>query len=154
MTKVVLRDQHRRSHGLLTIIGWCAEGRDPNFEYARSWTWFEAGTIPGKPPVQTLEQQPQGRSHDGVGTAPAPVEPEEGPPSKRHLIQRNVCASDKSRKHIVTWTHDNSSPEIREWLASIRPSDTIGVFPKAMYPGWVNHVKYVKLEVFCAWAPV
>ena len=33
-------------------------------------------------------------------------------------------------------------------MGSIRPGDALQVFPKAIFPGWENHVKGVQIEVF------
>lgn len=73
--------------------------------------------------------------------------------AERHMIQRNVRANNMSRKHVVTWVREdtNTALEIREWMAKIRPGDTVCVYPKARFRGWVNYVEYAKIEVFCAW---
>jgi hypothetical protein len=73
--------------------------------------------------------------------------------TERPMIQPNVRANKASREHIVTWNRQDMNTEqtIREWMAKIRPGDTVCVYPKARFPAWVNYVEYVKIEVFCAW---
>jgi hypothetical protein len=129
----------------------------PKTPYDGSWTWFEAGVIP-KVVHESKPQLSQKRPDYGADTGGvedfaegSEQRTEEQSIPYRLEIQRNVCASGSTREHIVTWCHDNPDPKIQQWIASLHPGDTIGVFPKAKYPAWVNHVEYVKIEVFVAW---
>lgn len=72
-----------------------------------------------------------------------------GIPNHRRLIQRNVHASDETRAHTVTW--DAWDGDIRKWMEALSPGDKIGLYPKAMYPGWENTVVKAEMDLYCAW---
>lgn len=39
--------------------------------------------------------------------------------------------------------------EKQKWFAAIRPGDELGIFPRAMYPGWQNYVQKVEIKIWC-----
>lgn len=65
----------------------------------------------------------------------------------RRLIQRNGHACSDYRLHTNVWDYRN--PELTEWISLLGPGDVLQVFPKAEYPGWVNHVKLVEVDLYC-----
>lgn len=62
-------------------------------------------------------------------------------------IQRNVHASSDFRVHVHTWNHDDADTDIAQCVHNIRSGDVIQVLAKAQFPGWVNHVKSVEVEI-------
>ncbi|KAK0218434.1 hypothetical protein EDD85DRAFT_734092, partial [Armillaria nabsnona] len=65
-------------------------------------------------------------------------------------IQDNVRADSQYRTHVNVWDHQDAPPLIKEWMANIKPGDTISVYPRARFPGWVNHVQSVTIDVYTA----
>lgn len=51
---------------------------------------------------------------------------------------------------MVTWDVNDAGAE--EWLRTLKAGQVLGVYPRALYPGWVNHVERVDVRVYCAWA--
>ena len=39
------------------------------------------------------------------------------------------------------------TPGLLEWLCTLRPGDTLGVYAKASYPGWKNYVIRMAVDV-------
>jgi hypothetical protein len=64
----------------------------------------------------------------------------------RQHICFNVHASSKWHTNRQIW--DVRNPAKREWLLALKPGDVIQVFAKARYPGWENHVRHMKIELF------
>jgi hypothetical protein len=63
------------------------------------------------------------------------------------LVQTNVHASRQWRTHVNTWDVHDSDQSIRNWLAQLQGGDVIQVYPKARYPGWVDFVRRVEIEI-------
>ncbi|OCK85117.1 hypothetical protein K432DRAFT_67438 [Lepidopterella palustris CBS 459.81] len=68
-------------------------------------------------------------------------------------IQSNVCASSEEKVHEVEWRR-GAVQEIepgkgigKDFVEKLRPGDRVGVWARALYPGWVNHVKEVGVEI-------
>jgi len=68
------------------------------------------------------------------------------------MIQRNVRACGSKRTHLNDFDIRNEGlmGEMQRWLAAIRPGDEIGIYPRAMHPGWTNYVYAVEIKVWCA----
>lgn len=66
------------------------------------------------------------------------------------LVQRNVCADRDWRTHLNDWVYIAPSPEMMEWFASIRAADIVGLYPRAQFSSWANHVKEASMEMWCA----
>ncbi|KAJ7124354.1 hypothetical protein C8R44DRAFT_620192 [Mycena epipterygia] len=75
---------------------------------------------------------------------------------RRWLIQTNRCADGELTRHTVIWEADSLLGAPKPWdgsgdgdgfIAQLKPGDQIGVIARAMYPGWVHHVKSVNVEV-------
>ncbi|CEI67584.1 hypothetical protein FVEN_g5675 [Fusarium venenatum] len=114
--------------------GWCNPEFKTDDPYANSHTWFALGIIPES-------SDPLRRKHE-----PYLCE-----------IQRNVRASTKKKCHILEWRlntpfeEDQSDEnEAQGWLESISNGSRVevGVFPLAKYPGWVNVVYQVEVELY------
>ncbi|PBK84378.1 hypothetical protein ARMGADRAFT_1000330 [Armillaria gallica] len=61
----------------------------------------------------------------------------------RRQILRNARADPRSRTH----TRDQFSSS-DTWMANIKSGDSISVYPKALYGGWVNYVESISVMVF------
>jgi ankyrin repeat protein len=133
-----------------TRLGWGGESGLVG-EYTGSYTWFEAGLSTAKDRQRSSAgDETRKRATRTSGKHPST---KNETTSVRHVIQYNVRASSLSREHIVTWDYYNEQTpaEVREWMSSIAAGNTINVYPKARFQGWVNHVEFVKVEVYCAW---
>jgi ankyrin repeat protein len=120
-------------------------------DYTGSYTWFEAGLSTAKDRQRSSAgDETRKRATRTSGKHPST---KNETTSVRHVIQKNERASSFSREHIVTWDYYNAQTpkEVREWMSSIAAGNTINVYPKAKHAGWVNHVEFVKVEVYCAW---
>jgi hypothetical protein len=58
-----------------------------------------------------------------------------------------VHASRQWRTHVNTWDVHDLDQSIRNWLAQLQGGDVIQVYPKARYPGWVDFVRRVEIEI-------
>ncbi|EPS95647.1 hypothetical protein FOMPIDRAFT_1062622 [Fomitopsis schrenkii] len=97
--------------------------RIPLWPATGSWTWFEADTGPGQ----------------------------------RQLIVRNVPADKEWHTYRIQWDyspHDKVPKDaaLHEWMGSVTRGQQIGVFARAEHQGWVNVVRSVSVEVYCAYA--
>ncbi|KAF6794280.1 TPR domain-containing protein [Colletotrichum sojae] len=114
----------------LTHAGWCNPGFKVEDPYANSSTWFSLGVVDEK--ASLLE-------------------------AGRELceFQRNVRASKDMRCHTNHWVlgqqdeESADSTSVRGWLESLESSRelTVGVFPLARYPAWVNSVWKIEVEL-------
>ena len=103
--------------------GW-SDHKQYHGTYEESYTWFEVA-------VRTANNE-----WLDIGT-------------DDRIIYRNMHASDKARTHCVVF--GKRPPAIPcHWIDQLRPGDRIGVIPMALYPGWVNHVQSVTIEIFTA----
>ncbi|TFK45911.1 hypothetical protein OE88DRAFT_1668533 [Heliocybe sulcata] len=60
-------------------------------------------------------------------------------------IARNIHADNKWRRHAIVWEKPDDHPLMQE----LRVGDRIEIWPEARYPGWVNHVRYASVDIFC-----
>ena len=116
---------HYSRNSQVFCSGWSGE-RHNHGTYNHTWTWFEVG----------IEH---GTSDEGRVQLP------------RRDVQRNVHGSFVSRIHVNTWDHMDNLPDLQDWLRSIRPGDSISLYPRAAFPGWENHVQLCRIDVFCSW---
>ncbi|KAJ4116190.1 hypothetical protein NW768_011163 [Fusarium equiseti] len=114
--------------------GWCNPEFKTDQPYANSHTWFALGIVP--------EHANSPQSSQG---------------SYLCEIQRNVRASIQTKCHVLEWRlntpfegDQSDANEAQGWLESISSgsSFSVGVFPRARYPGWVNVVYQVKVELY------
>lgn len=84
------------------------------------------------------------------------------------VIQRNKTATGEWQDHVVAWSYDDgvkaesdASTELDQqgrgratgdgsFVRSLRVGDVVTVWAKARFPGWVNHIESVKMEVYWA----
>ncbi|KAH6905061.1 hypothetical protein BKA70DRAFT_1108445, partial [Coprinopsis sp. MPI-PUGE-AT-0042] len=144
--------------------GW---GGDPNLtgRFEGSWTWFEASIIRGE--IHRLLEGASENAKSGPGVPFRVPNPSNG--EKVWHLQSNVRASPShAEMHEVVWdlTQDASltSPSLigqsdllktKGWPGSrfrrrVQPGDRIAVFARAQYPGWVNNVLFVDVQIFYA----
>jgi hypothetical protein len=103
----------------LTFSGYSSEARLYGGTYEHSFIWFVAAIItPG--------------GHDRV---------------PRRVLQYNVYAREKFRKHVICWKADSEDTSIREWANAIRRGDTIQIIPKAQYLAWINFIQEAQIEI-------
>ncbi|KAF8454887.1 hypothetical protein BGX38DRAFT_1267506 [Terfezia claveryi] len=102
--------------------GWSDQGH-LHGGYSSSFTWFEACIL-----------------------TPRRLETDIPP----RLLQRNVHASSTFRKHTVILDFNDPSPGVKQWLEMFHAGDTLEIYGMALYPGWINFVDYVEVDVFCA----
>jgi len=74
---------------------------------------------------------------------------DQNPNLHRRPIQYNFPVSSDYRQHTNIWDYRNTEPGMREWMSLLGPGDVLQVFPKAKFPGWVNYVKLVEVDLYC-----
>jgi hypothetical protein len=104
--------------------GWSSDNDALHRTYEASWTWFEAALL--DPPTEPDE--------DGFA--------ENGP---RYEVVRNVHAGRDFKEHRIVWGPDH--PLVQQ----ARPGQRVGVFTRAMFPGWVNFVREIEIVVYLGW---
>jgi len=88
------------------------------------------------------------------------------PPSTR--LQSNVTATRIIKEHVITWSyHDDVQPESLEgdelekagrgrasgngeYVRNLKLGDVITVWARARFPGWLNNVEHVRIDVYWA----
>lgn len=111
---------------MLTVrgIGW-GDHRESKGTYHGSWTWFEADLTDDTRVVE-LTHYPEGRE-----------------------IQRNLTSMQGTRTHIITWDyHDSDS--MAAWIGTLPHGRSVGVYPRAVFPGWENTIKQLDMDMYCA----
>ena len=87
----------------------------------------------------------------------------------RNMLQCNVVADGDTKEHVVEWRWtdnvDPDSPTAQEmrmatgrgegtadgkFVRELKLGDVITVWAKSRFPGWVNNVESVKVDVFWA----
>jgi len=68
----------------------------------------------------------------------------------RRSIQHNVNASLEYRRHINCWSLEDADDDLRLWVTSIRPGDTVQIVPRAHFPAWTNFVNAAKIELWAS----
>lgn len=63
-------------------------------------------------------------------------------------LTRNVHASRTPKEHSILYRRDPFSRRNCTWLDWIEPGDRVGILPKAIYGGWVNHVESASIDIF------
>lgn len=120
--------------------------------YEGSWTWFEAA-IWRCEEQPFLVQRPEFSSLSVPATHQDDLYPDT---SKVWHLQSNIRASAKEALHEVVWTDvddwkvnsETGSGDGRGFVRLLQPGDKIAVIARARYPGWVNHVGRVEVEIF------
>ncbi|KAL5611475.1 hypothetical protein BROUX41_000923 [Berkeleyomyces rouxiae] len=156
--------------------GWSSNYREPENEYAGSYTWFEVG----------LERFAQGDDeqindiHNLADTRTViPKALIDGDVTRldlgRHsipddnLIQKNRHANRKTTEHCIEWRWDDdiepdtkrATTELQQkgrglttgtgkFVRSLQAGDIITVWAKARFPGWRNEVESVAVDVYWA----
>lgn len=142
--------------------------------YHNSWTWFEAGLERWCRKSHDDDAQPTLNPHDLCTQQPPVTETEtvfqhELHPAEGFLIQRNRTATDEVQEHRVEWSWTDAvdpadeegalalTKEGRgkgtgngEFVRELRLGDVVTVWAKSRFPGWVNYVESVKVEVYWA----
>ncbi|KAK1826905.1 hypothetical protein QBC39DRAFT_315943 [Podospora conica] len=157
--------------------GWGGSRADKG-TYNHSWTWFEAGlerwcrrspSSPEETPTLDLHdlstQQP--RVVTTTDTESAAAFHHDLLPSEGWIVQRNLTAIDEVAEHRVEWSWTDDVADEAGALAlaakgrgkgtgdgvfvrELRLGDVVTVWAKARFPGWVNYVESVKVEVYWA----
>ena len=115
--------------------------------YQGSYTWFDAYILNGN----------------------APIEPDRPFTPTSCKLQTNRVAIRETQRYHITWHYlDAISPDSEEAsrieledgrgsetldgskVRSMKLGDTVSVWARARFPGWINHVKSVSLRVFWA----
>ncbi|KIJ91402.1 hypothetical protein K443DRAFT_686062 [Laccaria amethystina LaAM-08-1] len=123
-------------------------------EYEGSWTWFEAAICRGEE-QPFLVHRPDFSSSSVPTTRRGDLNPDT---SKVWHLQSNIRASANEALHEVVWTDvddsklnawkETGSGDGRGFVRLLQPGDKIAVIARARYPGWVNYVRRVEVEVF------
>jgi hypothetical protein len=108
----------------LLYTGWSDTADRWGGSYINSFTFFEVGVVKAE------------HSHSQNVADPL----------TRRRICQNVHASKKWHINRQIWDTRNAS--CSRWLLDLQPGDVIQVFPRALYPGWINYVRSVKIELY------
>ncbi|KAK8031899.1 hypothetical protein PG990_001633 [Apiospora arundinis] len=111
--------------------GWCDEHLKTQDPFANSQTWFSFGLVD--------EATTENEAHHDL-----------------YEFQRNIRASRDIRCYTNEWNigipveEKNSSNMVHGWIESLAEVEgsTIGVFPLAQHPGWVNSVWKMEVRVY------
>jgi hypothetical protein len=86
-------------------------------------------------------------------------------PDEKYTIQRNVVGEKTPKTHTVVWSCDDNDPLDSDELGKIgrgkdtgtgqfvrdlKVGDVVSIWAKARFPGWVNYVDKVMLEIYWA----
>lgn len=136
--------------------GWSSFPEDHD-TYRGSWTWFEAGmrgldtdneedakSIHLNIPVDCQHRNALDEEHIKLCVA-NPGRYKYG--AKR--LTENVHAGKDFKEHVVVWSIDDEDKDIRAMVSEAKAGCRIEVSAHARFPGWVNYVKSVKVEVDC-----
>ncbi|KAI0382164.1 hypothetical protein F5Y04DRAFT_253124 [Hypomontagnella monticulosa] len=113
--------------------GWTTQLTELDGGYQGSHTFFEMGLSDSHSMrVET------GDNHDDIR-------------ARKFLVQKNIRASRRMRVHVNDFDVRNPSmtTEMKEWLASLRNGDEIGIYPKALNRAWTNYVRRIYIELWC-----
>lgn len=140
--------------------GWGGE-RGCRGTYSGSYTWFEACILRPIPSLYTdplrlpytFNPQPTAVCLKPVGYMLVPCSTSGREETVVWHIQSNVCADSREMVHRVEWRPGEVQDILpgrgigKAFVEKLRPGDRVGVWARALYPGWVNHVKEVSIEV-------
>ncbi|OCL08037.1 hypothetical protein AOQ84DRAFT_222279 [Glonium stellatum] len=129
--------------------------------YSGSYTWFEACILRPIPSLYTdplrlpytFNPQPTAVCLKPVGYMLVPCSTSGREETVVWHIQSNVCADSREMVHRVEWRPGEVQDILpgrgigKAFVEKLRPGDRVGVWARALYPGWVNHVKEVSIEV-------
>jgi len=132
--------------------GWSDHSQDHD-TYRGSWTWFEAFAHDD----EAERPSPIGRRTTSSSTAtsvasdlegidPAPASPRA--PSRE--LTRNVHAGKEYKTHTITWSADSEDQEEAKWVRELKRGQVIVVTAHARFPGWANHLRSAKIDIFIA----
>jgi ankyrin repeat protein len=68
-------------------------------------------------------------------------------------LVRNIHASSTPKEHWIICSRGDFSQRNCKWLDWIQPGDRVGILPKAIYGGWINHVESASIEILCTHLP-
>jgi ankyrin repeat protein len=63
----------------------------------------------------------------------------------KHVVS-NIHASSRTRQHCIIYRAGHVKSQSK-WLDWVEPGDRIGIIPKAVFQGWINHVESVTIEI-------
>ena len=66
----------------------------------------------------------------------------------RRRIVYNVHASLQWKKHTVVWERDDCPEDVKNVMQAMRPGIYVRLYARAPSPGWENHVKEVRIDIF------
>jgi hypothetical protein len=154
--------------------GWCDENHFSE-RYKGSYTWFEAIIVrdfiqhtPTMGPSDETEMICQALDHRGLegdnnynNCEVVTVKTPDDEKCDTWKIQRNERASGEYQLHTVIWTEEEE--EVidesilmnetgrglgRGFVRSLKKDDRIAIMARAEFPGWVNHIKSIELEIY------
>ncbi|KAK5106917.1 hypothetical protein LTS08_001040 [Lithohypha guttulata] len=137
--------------------GWSSYPEDHD-TYRGSYTWFEAG-IRGLDPdnladIETIYQNVPVDCQHRNALDPEHVDlclaHEERYKYGAQRIATNIHAGKDFREHVVQWDLESEDEGTRRMIREVKGGCRIEVSAHAQFPGWVNYVKSVKIEVECA----
>ncbi|KAJ7888580.1 hypothetical protein B0H14DRAFT_2337008 [Mycena olivaceomarginata] len=138
--------------------GWCSDLALK--DTYRGFTWFEAAILrPGQ--AAAVNERSPGGSLPGLDAALGydPVLEVAAPHGgTRWELQRNFCASEGYREHVISWDSNEGHTSLPAdntgagdgagFVACLAAGDRISVVARAMYPGWYNCVRSVQVSVY------
>lgn len=63
-------------------------------------------------------------------------------------VQLNLSATSTWKKHIQIWDRDYAAPDALRMLNLVRRGCTVEFLPRAQYPGWMNYVRHMRIDVY------
>ena len=132
--------------------GWSSNDRCDFGTYRGSWTFFEAGLCAADRTTKPAPKCLIGRNIHASSVARKHVVVWDWDPladagsggDDAGAGDDDADSGDGSRDAF----NRASKSEIRELLRHIEPGDHIAVYPMARYPGWVNYVISVEINVY------
>ena len=85
-----------------------------------------------------------------------------------NTLQKNVTATRTTKEHVITWScDDHIDPEAAEamelekvgrgrgsatgeFVRDLKLGDVVTVWAKARFPGWINEIDEVKIDIYWA----
>jgi ankyrin repeat protein len=97
--------------------GW-SDFKEYHNTYRHSYTWFEVRYL-------------------GIAKDLAPF-----------VLQRNLHASLQLRHYTITWiAGQRSTSGIDDFMSALASGDEVGIYAKALHPGWVNYVYRIMVDL-------
>ncbi len=113
--------------------------------YEHSWTWFEA---------RALGAEDGARTEVGGGGVGQEEREGEGEVMRiSRMLVTNVHAKREMTEHVVVWkagVRGGAEDSEGEFVRSLTGGERVAVVAKAVFPGWVNHVESLNIDLFCA----